>query len=80
MLHWRKPRELSYSDIKDKLFLAYQPGYALVVCDWTTGEGWKDIKTNKCVDPEFVAVINLPDSKSENKELTPDEELIARTE
>ena len=61
MLNWKKPSELSYNDIVGRLFLAYRSGYALTVCDWKTGRGWKDIKTNESIDPEFVAVINLPD-------------------
>ena len=45
------------------LYLAYQPGYPLMVADWKTGHGYRDVRTGESISPIRVAYINLPELK-----------------
>lgn len=66
MLEWITPRE----DTKYKygrLYLAYQPGYPLMVADWKVGHGYRDVRTGDHIDPLRIAYINLPDQPIEEK-------------
>ena len=58
-LEWKKPSAFGYKYVA--LYLAYQPGYPLMVVDWRTGEGYRDIRTRERVNPVLLAEINLPE-------------------
>lgn len=61
-LDWISPAEGREKTYK-KLYLAYQPGYPLMVADWKTGYGYRDVRTGESVNPIRVAYINLPDEE-----------------
>ena len=44
-----------------RLFLAYQKGMPLMICEFISGHGWVDMRTGFSVSPEKVAYINLPE-------------------
>jgi len=46
-----------------RLYLAYQPGYPLMIADWKTGHGYRDVRTGDSIRPTRVAYINLPDGE-----------------
>lgn len=63
MLNWITPeegREQPYG----KLYLAYQPGYPLMIADWKTGHGYRDVRTGETIWPIRVAIINLYDKEN----------------
>ena len=62
MLEWITPEEGRKSTY-NRLFLVYQPGYPLMVADWKTGYGYRDVRTGESIRPIRVAYINLPDEK-----------------
>lgn len=55
---WMDPIKIGCSH--NKLYLAYQPGYPMMIVDFTTGHGLRDIRTRDHVEPIKVAEINLP--------------------
>ena len=59
-LEWITPEE-GRKHTYDRLYLAYQPGYPLMIADWETGYGYRDIRTGKSIRPVAVAYINLPE-------------------
>lgn len=60
MLEWITPEEGRKNTYR-KLYLAYQPGYPLMVADWKTGHGYRDVRTGESINPIRVAYINLYD-------------------
>ena len=58
-LKWISPAEGREHTWK-KLYLAFQPGYPLMIADWKTGHGYRDVRTGESIDPTQVAYINLP--------------------
>ena len=60
MLKWITAAQ-GRKDTNGKLYLAYQPGYPLMIADWKTGHGYRDVRTGESIDPIRVAYINLPD-------------------
>ena len=60
MLEWITPEE-GRKDTCRKLYLAYQPGYPLMVADWKTGFWYRDVRTGESIMPIRVAYINLYD-------------------
>lgn len=65
MLDWIDPAQDHNIDCK-QLYLAYCPGYPLMVADWRTGHGYRDIRTRETIHPLRIAYINLPDLRLEN--------------
>lgn len=59
-LNWITP-EQGREDTYKKLYLAYCPGYPLIIADWRTGYGYRDVRTGESIHPTRVAYINLPD-------------------
>ena len=43
-----------------KLYLAYQPGYPLMIADWKSGHGYRDVRTGVSINPTKVGYINGP--------------------
>ena len=66
MLDWISAEEGRKTTYK-KLFLVWQPGYPLTVCDWVSGHGYRDIRTGLSMHPVYVAYINLPKDTGFNK-------------
>lgn len=62
MLEWITAAE-GREDTYGKLYLAYEPGYPLMVADWKTGYGYRDVRTGMSIKPIRVAYINLPDDQ-----------------
>lgn len=62
-LNWCDPRDALNAN-RDGLFLAYQLGHPLRVAIWRCGSGYLDILTNMHINPEKVAIINLPEGDS----------------
>lgn len=60
MLKWITPEE-GLKVTWGRLYLAYCPGYPLVVADWKTGRGYRDVRTGESIQPAAVAYINLPE-------------------
>ena len=58
-LHWITPEEGRESTY-NKLYLAYQPGYPLMVADWKTGHGYRNVRTGEGINPKMVAYIDVP--------------------
>jgi hypothetical protein len=58
-LEWVTP-EKGRENTWNKLYIAYQPGYPLMIADWRTGYGYRDVRTGESIDPVMVAYINLP--------------------
>lgn len=67
MLEWISPEEGRESTYK-KLYIAYQPSYALAICDWKTGIGYRDIRSGLSMNPTKVALINVPEEENEKEE------------
>lgn len=59
-LDWITPEE-GRKKTWEKLYLAYKVGYPLMVCDWKTGRGYREIKTDISINPDLVAYINVPE-------------------
>lgn len=59
-LDWITPEE-GRKDTWEKLYLAYKVGYPLMVCDWKTGHGYREIETGISISPDLVAYINVPE-------------------
>ena len=59
-LEWITPEEGRKSTY-EQLFLIFKLGYPLMICDWKTGHGYREICTGISVNPDLVARINLPD-------------------
>ena len=58
-LKWMTPADGLKSTV-NKLYLAYQPGYPLMVADYKTGHGYRDVRTGETISPTMVAYINVP--------------------
>ena len=41
-------------------YIAYQPGYPLMIADWKCGIGYFDVRTGITIDPKLLAPFNLP--------------------
>ena len=61
-LEWITPEE-GRKNTLEKLYLVYKIGYPLMVCDWKTGHGYREITTGMSVRPDLVAYINMPNVK-----------------
>lgn len=61
-LKWITPAEGRKSTF-NKLYLALQPGYPLMIADWKTGHGYRDVRTGISIQPMLVAYINMPEIK-----------------
>lgn len=61
-LEWITPEE-GRKNTWEKLYLVYKIGYPLMVCDWKTGHGYREVTTGMSVIPDLVAYINMPDVK-----------------
>lgn len=48
-------------DTYNKLYLAWQPGYPMMIADWRTGRGYRDVNTDISINPVLVAYINMPE-------------------
>ena len=59
ILSWMSAEE-GRIDTYQKLYLAYQPGYPLMIADWKTGHGYRDVRTGVSISPTKVAYINGP--------------------
>ena len=62
MLEWITPKK-GREDTYNKLYIAYQPGYPLMIADWKTGYGYRDVRTGESIEPLVVAYINLPNEE-----------------
>lgn len=58
-LTWLHPKYIPLESLQNDLFLAEREGWALCVCYWRTGYGWRRVDNNESFDPELVAQINL---------------------
>ena len=61
-LEWIAPEE-GRKNTLEKLYLVYKIGYPLMVCDWKTGHGYREVTTGMSVSPDLVAYINMPNVK-----------------
>ena len=60
-LEWITPEEGRKSTY-DQLFLVLKLGYPLMICDWKTGHGYRELCTGMSVtSPDLVVRINVPD-------------------
>ena len=59
-LKWITPEE-GRKPTYEQLFLVFKLGYPLMICDWKTGHGYREIYTGISVSPDLVARINVPD-------------------
>lgn len=60
MLDWKTSEQWLHTLSYGNLYLAYRQGYPLMVVEWRSGTGFKDIKTGEIVIPKMIAIINLP--------------------
>ena len=56
---WITPEE-GREDTYNKLYLAWQPGYPLMIADWLVGRGYRDVNTDISIHPLLVAYIEMP--------------------
>ena len=59
---WLRPNECA-GDSHSQLYLAYQPGYPLMIADWKVGRGFRDVRTDISINPTLIARINAPGQK-----------------
>ena len=50
-------------DSYSQMYLAYQPGYPLMVADWQTGHGFRDVRTDRSIQPVLLARISPPNPR-----------------
>ena len=58
-INWITPAE-GREHTFNKLYLAFQPGYPMMIADWKTGHGYRDVRTGVSIQPTLVAYIDLP--------------------
>ena len=56
---WLRP-DRCHHDALDQMYIAYQPGYPLMIADWQVGRGYRDVRTDVSIQPTYLSRFSPP--------------------